>query len=197
MSSSVTIGKESPSRGQLRNTFGFSATRLDRNGNRAMTPAVRLLESRGIAHEVTSYELGSESEAASHNSYGLDAAQALSLPPASVFKTLLAQLDDGRLVVALVPVDATLDLKALAKAAGARKARMAEAPVAERTTGYLVGGISPLGQKKRLPTFIDESASAMETMHVSGGRRGLELSLAPRDLIALTAARTAALARRG
>ncbi|OLO06094.1 MULTISPECIES: Cys-tRNA(Pro) deacylase [Salinicola] len=160
-----------------------------------MTPAVRLLESRKIPHQVTSYELNGESD--SQGSYGLDAAQALSLPPASVFKTLLAQLDDGRLVVALVPVDATLDLKALAKAAGGRRGRMAEAATAERTTGYLVGGISPLGQKKRLPTFIDESAMTLATIHVSGGRRGLELSLAPNDLIALTAARTADLARRG
>jgi len=157
-----------------------------------MTPAIRLLESQGVPHEVESYELESESE-----SYGLDAARALSLPPSSVFKTLLAQLDDNRLVVALVPVDATLDLKALAKAAGVRKARMAEITVAERSTGYLVGGISPLGQKKRLPTFIDESAMALETIHVSGGRRGLELSLAPGDLITLTAARVADLARRG
>ncbi|WP_110656919.1 Cys-tRNA(Pro) deacylase [Salinicola halimionae] len=156
-----------------------------------MTPAIRLLESQGIAHQITSYELENESE-----SYGLDAARALSLPAASVFKTLLAQLDDDRLIVALVPVDTTLDLKALAKAAGTRKARMAESAVAERSTGYRVGGISPLGQKKRLPTFIDESAMAMATMHVSGGRRGLELSLAPNDLIALTAARTAALACR-
>lgn len=156
-----------------------------------MTPAIRLLQSQGIAHQVTSYELEGKSE-----SYGLDAAQALSLPPACVFKTLLAQLDDDRLVVALVPVDATLDLKALAKAAGSRKARMAEIAVAERTTGYLVGGISPLGQKKRLPSFVDESAMALETMHVSGGRRGLELSLAPGDLIAVIGARTADLARR-
>jgi len=155
-----------------------------------MTPAVRLLKARGIAHEVTSYELGAES-----TSYGRDAAEALALPPASVFKTLLAQLDDERLVVALVPVDATLDLKALAKAAGARRARMADIAVAERTTGYLVGGISPLGQKKRLPTFIDESALALEVMHVSGGRRGLVISLAPADLVALTDARASALAR--
>ncbi|MGM8850831.1 Cys-tRNA(Pro) deacylase [Salinicola halophyticus] len=157
-----------------------------------MTPAIRLLESHGIAHQVTSYELENDSE-----SYGLDAARALALTPASVFKTLLAQLDDGRLVVALVPVDASLDLKALAKATGTRKARMAEIATAERSTGYLVGGISPLGQKKSLPTFIDESAINLETVHVSGGRRGLELSLAPTDLIALTAARTADLARRG
>ncbi|MGM8931904.1 Cys-tRNA(Pro) deacylase [Salinicola halophyticus] len=157
-----------------------------------MTPAIRLLESHGIAHQVASYELENDSE-----SYGLDAARALALAPASVFKTLLAQLDDGRLVVALVPVDASLDLKALAKAAATRKARMAEIATAERSTGYLVGGISPLGQKKRLPTFIDESAINLETVHVSGGRRGLELSLAPTDLIALTAARTADLARRG
>lgn len=160
-----------------------------------MTPAIRLLESHGVAHEVTSYELKHESD--SQGSYGLDAAQALSLPPSCVFKTLLAKLEDNRLVVALVPVDATLDLKALAKAAGVRKAHMAEMPVAERTTGYLVGGISPLGQKKRLSTFIDESALRLETMHVSGGRRGLELSLAPNDLITLTAAHTADLARRG
>ncbi|WP_110707821.1 Cys-tRNA(Pro) deacylase [Salinicola sp. CR57] len=162
-----------------------------------MTPAIRLLESRGVAHQVTSYELASDADIATQGSYGLDAARALSLPPASVFKTLLAQLDDDRLVVALVPVDATLDLKALAKAAGVRKARMADVPVAERATGYLVGGISPLGQKKRLPTFLDESALTLETLHVSGGRRGLELSLARHDLIALTAARTADLARRG
>lgn len=162
-----------------------------------MTPAIRLLESRGVAHQVTSYDLTSESDAASQGSYGLDAARALSLSPASVFKTLLAQLDDDRLVVALVPVDATLDLKALARAAGVRKARMAEVPVAERTTGYLVGGISPLGQKKRLPTFIDASALTLDTVHVSGGRRGLELSLARDDLIALTAACPADLARRG
>jgi Cys-tRNA(Pro)/Cys-tRNA(Cys) deacylase len=157
-----------------------------------MTPAIRLLESQGIAHQVTSYELENGS-----GSYGLDAARALALPAASVFKTLLAQLDDDRLVVALVPVDASLDLKALAKAAGTRKARMAETATAERATGYLVGGISPLGQKKRLPTFIDESVMNLETIHVSAGRRGLELSLTPNDLIALTAARVADLARRG
>lgn len=156
-----------------------------------MTPAVRLLEARGIDHEVIGYELDAGSDG-----YGLDAARALALPPACVFKTLLAQLDDTRLVVALVPVDATLDLKALAKAAGARKARMAEAAVAERASGYLVGGISPLGQKKSLPTFIDESALALEVMHVSGGRRGLEISLAPADLVALTDAHATALTRR-
>lgn len=155
-----------------------------------MTPAIRLLESRGIEHEVTGYEVD-----ASADSYGLDAARALSLAPSSVFKTLLAQLDDRRLVVAMVPVDATLDLKALAKAAGARKAHMAEAAVAERSSGYVVGGISPLGQRKRLASFIDDSALGLERLHVSGGKRGLEIALAPSDLIALTGARPATLAR--
>ena len=112
-----------------------------------------------------------------------------------MFKTLLAQLDDGRLVVALVPVTATLDLKRLASAAGARKAKMADPTLAERTTGYVVGGISPLGQRKRLPTFIDESADALAAIHVSGGRRGLEIRLAPSALIGLLEARTAPLAR--
>ncbi|WP_251976942.1 Cys-tRNA(Pro) deacylase [Salinicola avicenniae] len=156
-----------------------------------MTPAVRLLESHDIPHDVTAYELDAASE-----SYGLDAARALSLNPAAVFKTLLAQLDDGRLVVAMVPVDATLDLKALAKAAGARKARMADIAAAERSTGYQVGGISPLGQKKSLPSFIDASVLTLDRVHVSAGRRGLELTLAPTDLIALTQAGTHPLARR-
>lgn len=156
-----------------------------------MTPAIRLLERRGIDHVVTPYELDAESD-----SYGLDAARALGLAAASVFKTLLAQLDDGRLVVAMVPVDATLDLKALSRVAGVRKARMADVAVAERSSGYLVGGISPLGQKKRLPSFIDESAMTLDRIHVSGGRRGLEITLAPVDLIALTEAHPAALARR-
>ncbi|WP_110669065.1 Cys-tRNA(Pro) deacylase [Salinicola halophilus] len=155
-----------------------------------MTPAIRLLESRGIAHEVTSYSADDDG-----SGYGPAAVAALSLPAESVFKTLLARLDDGQLVVALVPVSGSLDLKALAKAAGARKAHMAAAPEAERATGYTVGGISPLGQKKRLATFIDESARRLSQVHVSGGRRGLELSLAPADLIALTGARAIALAR--
>ncbi|WP_106418594.1 Cys-tRNA(Pro) deacylase [Salinicola tamaricis] len=155
-----------------------------------MTPAVRLLESRGVAHRVTAYSVETASE-----SYGLDAARALALPPETILKTLLARLDDGRLVVALVPVDATLDLKALAKAAGARKAQMATPAEAERATGYLVGGISPLGQKRRLASFIDDSALALDEIHVSAGKRGLELSLAPRELITLLEATPVALAR--
>ncbi|MCE3028161.1 Cys-tRNA(Pro) deacylase [Salinicola sp. DM10] len=156
-----------------------------------MTPAVRLLESRGVDHRVTAYSLDAASE-----SYGLDAARALALPPATIFKTLLARTDTGSLVVAMVPVDATLDLKALAKAAGARKAQMATPAEAERATGYLVGGISPLGQKRRLASFIDDSALALDEIHVSAGKRGLELSLAPGDLITLLAATPVALARR-
>ncbi|MAX31773.1 MAG: Cys-tRNA(Pro) deacylase [Halomonadaceae bacterium] len=155
-----------------------------------MTPAVRTLKAAGIDFQLTEYSHDPRAEA-----FGEEAAKTLGLAAQTVFKTLLAKLDDGRLVVALVPVSARLDLKALAKAAGARKATLAEPSLAERTTGYVVGGISPLGQKKRLPTFLDESAMALSTLHVSGGRRGLEISLAPDDLVTLTDARPLALAR--
>jgi len=155
-----------------------------------MTPAVRALEAASIDFQLTEYAHDPRAEA-----FGEEAAKALGLTSQTVFKTLLAKLDDGRLVVALVPVSARLDLKALARAAGARKATLAEPALAERTTGYVIGGISPLGQKKRLPTFLDDSAMALSTLHVSGGRRGLEIGLAPDDLVALTGARPVTLAR--
>ena len=155
-----------------------------------MTPAIRALEQAGVVFTLHEYRHDPATPA-----YGLEAAEALGVPPASVFKTLLAMLDGKRLAVALVPVSHTLDLKALARAAGAKKAGMAEAGVAERATGYVVGGISPLGQKQRLATFIDASAEALERLHVSAGRRGLEISLATADLVQLTAARYAELAR--
>lgn len=156
-----------------------------------MTPAVTAAKRARIAFRLLEYR--HDPGAAS---YGLEAAEALGLDPASVFKTLLAESDGGRLVVALVPVACTLDLKALAAAIGAKRAAMADAAMAERATGYVVGGISPLGQKKRLPTVIDESALALDTMHVSAGRRGLEIALAPADLVRLCDATTAPIARR-
>ncbi len=155
-----------------------------------MTPAVKALEKAGVAFSLASYEHDPRTLA-----YGEEAARALGLSPDEVFKTLLARLDDGRLVVAIVPVSGQLDLKALARAAGARKAVMAEAEAAERATGYVLGGISPLGQKKRLATFLDASAERFEAIHVSGGRRGLEIRLVPQDLMLLTGARLATLAR--
>lgn len=127
--------------------------------------------------------------------YGQEAAEALGLDPEEVFKTLLARIDGKRLVVAIVPVSGSLDLKALARAAGGKKAAMAEADDAQRATGYVVGGISPLGQKQRLATFIDTSAESLPRIHVSGGRRGLELALAPGDLQRLCGAELAAIAR--
>lgn len=128
-------------------------------------------------------------------SYGEEAAVKLGLDPAQVFKTLLAKVDGKALVVAVVPVSGSLDLKALAAAAGGKRAVMAEAGEAQRATGYVVGGISPLGQKRRLPTFIDDSAQRFATINVSGGRRGLEIELAPADLAALTKGRFVAVAR--
>lgn len=155
-----------------------------------MTPAVKALEKAGVAFSLASYEHDPRTPA-----YGEEAVRALGLSPDEVFKTLLARLDDGRLVVAIVPVSGQLDLKALARAAGARKAVMAEADAAERATGYVLGGISPLGQKKRLATFLDASVERFEAIHVSGGRRGLEIRLVPQDLMQLTGARLATLAR--
>src|SRR6185312_7980340 len=128
-------------------------------------------------------------------SFGLEAAAALGLPPEVIFKTLVAKIDGRSLVVALVQVNRELDLKALAAAAGGRKAEMAPVGYAERATGYVAGGISPLGQRKRLPTIVDESALEHETILVSAGRRGLQLELDPRELARLSGARVAAIAK--
>ena len=155
-----------------------------------MTPAVKQLEQAGVAFTLADYEHDPRTPA-----YGEEAARALGLSHDEVFKTLLVKLDDGRLAVAIVPVSGQLDLKALARAAGARRAAMAELEEAQRATGYVVGGISPLGQKRRLATFLDESAERLPQIHVSGGRRGLEIRLAPADLMRLTGARLAPLAR--
>ncbi|MGW7353457.1 Cys-tRNA(Pro) deacylase [Streptomyces sp. NPDC054784] len=127
-------------------------------------------------------------------SYGEEAAEALGLSPGQVFKTLVADVD-GALTVAVVPVSGSLDLKALAAAVGGKRAAMADPAAAERATGYVLGGISPLGQRRRLPTVVDASAAERETVCVSAGRRGLEIELAPADLVALTGARTAPIAR--
>ncbi len=127
-------------------------------------------------------------------SYGLEAAQALGLDPAQVFKTLLADVD-GALTVAVVPVDRSLDLKALAGAVGGKRAAMADPAAAERATGYVVGGISPLGQRRQLATVVDASALAFPTVLVSAGRRGLDVELAPADLVRLTGAATAPISR--
>ncbi|WKE64069.1 Cys-tRNA(Pro) deacylase [Gallaecimonas kandeliae] len=155
-----------------------------------MTPAIVLLQKTQTPHQVLSYQHDPKAPA-----YGLEAAEVLGLAVEQVFKTLLAKLDDGKLVVALVPVHRQLDLKLLAKAAGAKKAQMAPPHDAEKATGYVVGGISPLGQKKALPLFLDDSAKAFEVIHVSGGRRGLELALAPEALCALTRGRFASLGK--
>ena len=154
------------------------------------TPAIVAAERAKVAYTVHEYAHDPRAE-----SYGLEAAEALGVEPARVFKTLLANVDGQKLVVAVVPVTAQLDLKALAAAAGGRKAEMAKPADAERATGYVVGGISPLGQRKRLPTFVDASAAGFPTVNVSAGRRGLEIELAPGDLVALTGAVVAPLAR--
>jgi Cys-tRNA(Pro)/Cys-tRNA(Cys) deacylase len=138
-----------------------------------MTPALDLLKKARAEHRIHSYE--HDPKAAS---YGLEAVEKLELQASRVFKTLLAASEKGELLVAVVPVAGTLDLKALAQAAGVKKVEMADPAAAQRSTGYLLGGISPLGQKKRLRTFIDESAQPFETVFVSAGRRGLEVELA-------------------
>ena len=128
-----------------------------------------------------------------HDSYGLEASEALGVPPERVFKTLVAAVD-GALVVGVVPVHRQLDLKALAAAADGKKAVLAGVADAERATGFVAGGISPVGQRRRLPVVIDESATALATMFCSAGRRGLEIEIAPPDLIKAAGAKVAAIA---
>jgi Cys-tRNA(Pro)/Cys-tRNA(Cys) deacylase len=142
-----------------------------------------------VSHRVRPYDHDPASA-----SYGLEAAAALGVEPARVFKTLLADVD-GRLVVAVVPVSGSLDLKALAAAVGGKKAAMADPAAAERATGYVLGGISPLAQRKRLPTVVDATALTHDTVLVSGGRRGLDVELAPADLVRLTGATSAVIGR--
>lgn len=145
-----------------------------------MTPAIKLLERTATVHRVVSYDHDPRAE-----SYGTEAAEVLGLDPGCVFKTLLATVDGDETVVAVLPVDRRLDLKALARAAGAKKATMTDPSAAERLTGYVVGGISPLGQRRRLRTFIDTTAAGLDELHVSAGRRGLEVALAPSALAEL------------
>ncbi|MGW6456932.1 Cys-tRNA(Pro) deacylase [Streptomyces sp. NPDC055078] len=153
------------------------------------TPATVALTSAGTEFTVHTYEHDPASV-----SYGEEAAEALGVSPDRVFKTLVAEVD-GELTVAVVPVAGRLDLKALAAAVGGKRAAMADPAAAERTTGYVRGGISPLGQRKRLPTVLDSSALAHPTICVSAGRRGLEIELAPADLVDLTAAVLAPIGR--
>ncbi|MFI5708575.1 Cys-tRNA(Pro) deacylase [Kribbella sp. NPDC051620] len=153
------------------------------------TPATVALTKAGMTFTTHAYEHDPAAK-----SYGLEAAEALGLQPEQVFKTLLVEVD-GKLSVGVVPVDKQLDLKAVAAALNGKKAAMADPAAAERITGYVVGGISPIGQKRPLPTVIDASATDHETVYVSGGRRGLDLGLSPTDLIKLTSARTAPIAR--
>ena len=149
------------------------------------TPAIAAAARAGVAFAVHEYRHDPRAE-----SFGLEAVEKLGLDAARVFKTLVADVD-GALTVAVVPVEAHLDLRALGK-----RARMADATAAERATGYVAGGISPLGQRRSLPTIVDASALEHESIHVSAGRRGLELELAPADLVELTGARVAPIARR-
>lgn len=155
----------------------------------AGTPATLALARAGVAFTAHAYEHDPRAAA-----YGLEAAEKLGIDPDRVFKTLLANVD-GALAVGIVPVAQQLDLKALAQALGGKRAEMADPAVAERKTGYVVGGISPIGQKTALPTVLDESAILCATILVSGGRRGLDLELAPDDLLAVTGGRYAPIAR--
>lgn len=153
------------------------------------TPATLLLAKEGVPHAVLTYALHDDA-----GSYGEAVAAALGVEPERMLKTLLTEVD-GRLVCAVVPVAGSLDLKALAAAVGGKRGVMAQPAVAERSTGYVVGGISPLGQRTALPTVVDETAELYDTVVVSAGRRGLSVELAPADLVRLTGAAVADIAR--
>ena len=154
------------------------------------TQALKALVTAGIEHTVHQYRHDPATEA-----YGLEAAEAMGVAPESVYKTLVIELSDGTLAVAVIPVDATLSLKAAASALGASKAVMADPAKAQRSTGYVLGGISPLGQKKPLPTVFDSSALQHERIYCSAGKRGMEIEVAPDELVRLTSAVVAAVRR--
>lgn len=158
------------------------------------TRATDLLRAAGVPFTVHEYDRDA-TDPRERGSYGETTAAALGLDPARVYKTLVAVVD-GSLAVGIVPVAGELDLKKLAEALGGRKAAMADPAEAERATGYVVGGISPLGQRRRLPLVLDASASGHETIYVSGGRRALQVELAPGDLVRLIGATLAPIARR-
>lgn len=153
-----------------------------------MTPAINELDAADIAYAVHEYEHGG-----SGHDFGIEAAEQLGLDPDQVFKTLLVTAD-GAPAVAIVPVSGKLALKAVGKALGAKRVEMCDPALAERITGYVRGGISPFGQKKRLPTVIDELATAFDAIYVSGGRRGLDVAVAPGDLVDLLEATVADIA---
>lgn len=153
-----------------------------------MTPGIDTARKAKVSHSIHEYSHDPSSE-----SYGSEAAEKMGVDPRRVFKTLVVSIDGKELAVGVVPVTAMLSMKRIAKAAGGKKATMADPAEVQRTTGYVLGGVSPLGQKKRLKTFIDESAAGFDTLFVSAGRRGLEIELAPADLQKLTGARLAAL----
>lgn len=142
-----------------------------------MTPAINLAKKSKIPHSIHEYVHDAASE-----SYGLEAAEKLGVPVMQVFKTLVVKLDGKTLAVGVLPVSEMLSMKAIAKAAGAKKAEMANPAEVERATGYVMGGVSPLGQKKRLKTVIDQSAVDQQTIFVSAGRRGLDIELSPESL---------------
>lgn len=154
------------------------------------TPATALLAKQKVAHTLHTYEVSADAP-----NYGALVAEAIGADPGRVFKTLVTEVD-GALTVAIVPVTGDVDLKALASAAGGKRAALADRELAEKTTGYVRGGISPLGQRKRLPTVLDESALESEAVYVSAGKRGLQVCLSPTDLVRLTSARVAPIAKR-
>lgn len=161
------------------------------------TPAILALERAKVAFTIHEYDAGAPAPGgpkAPHLGYGERTAAALGIDPARIHKTLIASVD-GKLVAAVVPVDRELDLKALAAAVGGRKAEMADPAAAERSSGYVVGGISPFGQKRPLPTVVDAGALEHAAILVSGGRRGLQVELVPADVVRVTRATVAAIAR--
>lgn len=151
-----------------------------------MTPAINMLIDKKLPHQVLKFV-----HQPGAGSFAMEAAQKLNIDPAQVFKTLVVETDDGRLAVGVVPADRMLNLKQLAKALGCKKAAMADKTKVERTTGYIMGGVSPLGQKKQLPTVLDASSQSFDTILVSGGKRGLEIQISPSSLCQLLNAKVA------